>query len=70
MKKQVTNKHNIVLDQYKIKKKITYEIGKGKQKGQKGRVWLQTQLLCFSLAWFLRSQVILVHKCSSKIWYD
>jgi hypothetical protein len=32
------------------KKKKTYEIGKGKQKGQKGRLWLQIQLLCFSLA--------------------
>jgi len=49
-KKHVVNKHNIVLDQYKKKKKKTYEIGKGKQKGQKGRLWLQIQLLCFSLA--------------------
>jgi hypothetical protein len=54
----------------KQKQKIAYEIGKDKQKGQKGRLWLQTQLLCFSLARFLRSQVILVNKCSLKIWYD
>jgi hypothetical protein len=70
MKKHVANKHNIVLDQYKTKNQITYEIGEGKQKGQKGRLWFQTQLLCFSLAQFLRRQVILVNKCSLNIWYD
>jgi hypothetical protein len=39
MKKHVANKHIIVLDQYQTKKKIAYEIGKGKQKGPKGRLW-------------------------------